>query len=257
MRDGRLSERRLWVAAGGSGERLLVLLHGLGANATVWTRVIELIEAGGGVRWIAPDLRGHGRSAQEGPYGYAAHAADIAHLVGDEDPALVTVVGHSFGGVIGATLATGWFGVLPRAVAAIGVKLEWTAEEVAKAQEMAKRPARPLPARAEAIERSLKMAGLHGLMDPASELAGVGIREEGDGFKVALDPRVFGAVGPSLAQIFGLAQCSLRLAAGANDPMVSLEAMRRIDPQAVQFAGAGHNAHWESPAEVLRFALGV
>lgn len=255
MQDGQLNERGLWAAAGGSGDRLLVLLHGLGANATVWTPVIELIGAQGGVRWIAPDFRGHGRSVQEGPYGYAAHAADIAHLLRDEDPARVTVVGHSFGGVVGATLATGWFGMLPRAVAAIGVKLEWTPEEVAKAQELAKRPARALPSRAEAIERSLKMAGLHGLLDPASESAGVGIKAEGAGFKVALDPRVFGAVGPSLAQIFALAQCPVRLAAGANDPMVGLEAMRRIDPQAVQFAGAGHNAHWEAPAEALRFAL--
>ena len=257
MRDGRLNERGLWVASGGSGDRLLVLLHGLGANATVWARIVGLIETQGGMRWIAPDFRGHGRSLQQRPYGYAAHAADIAHLIRDEDPGSVTVLGHSFGGVIAGVLATGWFGVLPRAVAAVGVKLEWTAEETAKAQEMAKRPARALPSRAEAIERYLKMAGLHGLLDPSSELAGVGVRQEGDGYQVALDPRVFGAVGPSLAQIFALAQCPVRLAAGANDPMVSLDAMRRIDPRAVQLAGVGHNAHWEAPVEVLRFALGT
>lgn len=257
MQDGGLNERGLWVSAGGSGDRVLVLLHGLGANATAWARFVEQVEAHGGMRWIAPDFRGHGRSVQQGPYGYAAHAADIAHLIRDEHPSHVTVVGHSFGGVIGATLATGWFGVLPRAVAAVGVKLEWTADEIAKAQDLAKRPARTLPSRAEAIERYLKVAGLYGLLDPASDLAGVGIKSEGGGYKVALDPRVFGAVGPSLAQIFALAECPVRLAAGARDPMVSLDAMCTVDLQAKQFAGIGHNAHWEAPAEVLHFALGA
>lgn len=257
MREGRLNERGVWVSAGGDGATLLVLLHGLGANATAWARLVARIEARGDLRWIAPDFRGHGRSRWEGPYGYAAHAADVAHLLRDEEPAQVTILGHSFGGVIGATLATGWFGMLPRAVAAVGVKLAWTDEEVAKARDMAQRPARVLPTRQEAIERSLKMAGLHGLLDPASEPAGVGIRPDGEGYKVAPDPRVFGAVGPSLAAILALAQCPVRLAAGSADPMVTLDVMRAFDPDAVQFPGIGHNAQWEAPEEVLRFATSL
>jgi hypothetical protein len=32
--------------------------------------------------------------------------------------------------------------------------------------------------------------------------------------------------------------------------MVGLDAMRRIDPDAVVLDGAGHNAHWETPEAV-------
>jgi pimeloyl-ACP methyl ester carboxylesterase len=32
--------------------------------------------------------------------------------------------------------------------------------------------------------------------------------------------------------------------------MVGLDAMRRVDPEAVLIEGAGHNAHWEAPEEV-------
>ncbi len=39
----------------------------------------------------------------------------------------------------------------------------------------------------------------------------------------------------------------LRLAAGERDPMVTLEQMRRFDPQAAIIAGAGHNPHVEAP----------
>jgi hypothetical protein len=35
MDRDHVTERGLWAARGGSGERLLVLLHGMGANADV------------------------------------------------------------------------------------------------------------------------------------------------------------------------------------------------------------------------------
>src|ERR1700728_2741020 len=100
MEYGRATKRGLSVAGGGSGERFLVLLHGLGANASVWSRMIPLIEAWGQIRWIAPDLRGHGRSVQEPPYGFGMHAADVADLIASERSDEVTLVGHSFGGVV-------------------------------------------------------------------------------------------------------------------------------------------------------------
>jgi pimeloyl-ACP methyl ester carboxylesterase len=34
--------------------------------------------------------------------------------------------------------------------------------------------------------------------------------------------------------------------------MVGIDAMRRVDPDAVLVDGAGHNAHWEDPEQVLR-----
>ena len=67
-----------------------------------------------------------------------------------------------------------------------------------------------------------------------------------------MDPRVYGAVGPSVPDLLRLAP-NLRLAAGENDPMVKLADMRAIDPDARVIAGAGHNVHWEAPAAVWDF----
>ena len=45
------------------------------------------------------------------PYGFAVHAADMAALATELGASRVTVLGHSFGGVVGAVLGGGWFGV--------------------------------------------------------------------------------------------------------------------------------------------------
>lgn len=248
-----MSERGLLVLSGGSGEKLIVMLHGLGANGAVWRRMIALAPRRWPGRWMAPDFRGHGRSRMQGPWGYAAHAADVAALIEGEEPENVTLLGHSFGGPVATLVATGWFGPRVREVIAIGVKTDWTGDEVAKARELALRPARSFATRAEAVERYLKVSGLFGLVDPASDEALAGITGGDDDYRVALDPRAYGAVGPSIEQLLRLAAVPLRLAAGATDPMVSLAQMRRIDPAAAAFDGVGHNAHWQAPERVWDF----
>ena len=48
--------------SGGSGDELLLLLHGLGATGAVWDRLLPLVEASWPGAWAVPDLRVHGRS---------------------------------------------------------------------------------------------------------------------------------------------------------------------------------------------------
>jgi len=74
-------------------------------------------------------LRGHGRSSHAAPYGYGRHAADVAALLDTDDD--IVVLAHSMGGPVGLALATQWFGVRVRAVAAFAVKPDFNAEEVA------------------------------------------------------------------------------------------------------------------------------
>lgn len=238
----------LAYAGGGSGDHLLLLLHGLGATSAVWSRVTPLL---GDRRWAAPDLRGHGASLAEPPYGFGTHAADVAGLAVELGAARVTVLGHSFGGVVGAVLGTGWFGVEVSAVVGVGVKIAWTPDEEARARVVAARPSPVLGSREEAVVRHLRTAGLHGLVSPDDPVAEAGVRRVDGGWTVALDPRAFSAVGPSVAGILSGTAAPLRLAAGAADPMVDLPTMRDVDPHAVVLAGAGHNAHWEAPAAVL------
>ena len=242
------SRAGLAYAEGGSGDDLLVLLHGLGATSAVWSRLTPLLA---GRRWVAPDLRGHGASVAEPPYGYGTQAADVAGLAVELAAERVTVLGHSFGGVVGAVLGSGWFGVEVTAVVGVGVKIVWTPDEEARAHVMAARPSPLFGSREEATVRHLELAGLHGLVDPADPVTAAGVRRVGDGWSVALDPRVFSAVGPSVPGILTGSVAPLRLAAGAADPMVDLAAMRDVDPRAVEIDGAGHNAHWERPEAVL------
>ncbi|PWW22527.1 pimeloyl-ACP methyl ester carboxylesterase [Geodermatophilus normandii] len=235
---------------GGSGADLLLLLHGLGATGAVWDRLLPLVERDWHGSWAVPDLRGHGRSVAEPPYGYAVHAADVASVAVACDATRVTVLGHSFGGVVGAVLAGGWYGLDVARVVAAGVKIDWTDEEVARARSLAGRPPQVFPTAAEAAERHLRLAGLAGLVAAGDPVALAGVRETSGGFSPALDPRAFGAVGPPVEEVLSRAQAPLRLAAGSADPMVGLRAMRRVDPGAVLLEGAGHNAHWEDPAAV-------
>jgi pimeloyl-ACP methyl ester carboxylesterase len=245
MRDG------LRTARGGTGQDLLVLLHGLGANASVWNAMMPFVERSWPGRWIAPDFRGHGRSPFVGPYGFGTHAADVASLIADETHG-VFVVGHSCGGAVGAMLATGWFGPRIAKLFAFGVKLKWSPEEIAKSRELAGKPARVFPSRAEAIERYLKTAGLFGIVSPDSDDAAIGVTEVPGGYQVRMDPRVFGAVGPSIPAIFSQVTVPFRLAAGANDPMVTGGEMTQIDRSARVFVGAGHNVHCEQPEKLWR-----
>ena len=235
---------------GGTGDPLLLLLHGLGATAAVWRRLLPLVAESWPGRWAAPDLRGHGLSRSEAPYGYAVHAADVAGLAAELDATRVTVLGHSFGGVVGAVLGGGWYGVDVDRVVGVGVKIDWTDDEVGRARAMSARPPQVFATAAEAADRHVKLAGLHGLVDQADPVAQAGVRRVHGGWVAALDPRAFGAVGPPVERVLSHCAAPLRLAAGSGDPMVGLDAMRRIDPDAVFLDGVGHNAHWEAPEAV-------
>ena len=178
----------MFVESGGSGAPTLLLLHGLGANAAVWRKLLPLVETHWPGRWIAPDLLGHGRSPVSPIYSYGAHAAALAEAMGQGER--VAILGHSFGGVIGLMLATGWFGVDVRHVLALGVKLSWSPNDLARMANLSEAPVRWFEERAAAAERYLRVAGLSGLAAPESEMASAGIVEESGRFRLAADPRI-------------------------------------------------------------------
>jgi pimeloyl-ACP methyl ester carboxylesterase len=233
----------LWVEAGGSGGPVLLLLHGQGATATVWEGLRPLLAARWPGRWLAPDLRGHGRSEHRAPYGFGTHAADLAGLVAPGEE--VVVLGHSMGGAVAMALGSGWFGLSVRQVIAVGVKLVWSEAEITKAQEVARAPVRWFATREEAVERYLRVSGLNGLVDPAA--AASGIAEEGGRFRLAADPAIAAVAGAPIDRVIAAMAAPLRLAVGERDPMVTPEQMRRFDPNAAVLPGLGHNPHVEAP----------
>ncbi|MBT2484986.1 MULTISPECIES: alpha/beta fold hydrolase [unclassified Microbacterium] len=98
---------KLHVTSLGDGPRTVVLIHGLGANADLWSDLAERLVADGTRTVVMPDLRGHGRSRHTPSYRMADFVDDLAESL----PAgPFAAVGHSLGG-----------GVLVRAAAKLAV----------------------------------------------------------------------------------------------------------------------------------------
>ncbi|MFB8278698.1 alpha/beta fold hydrolase [Nocardia colli] len=81
----------------------VLVLHGVTGHGKRW----EDLAANHlpGVRVIAPDLRGHGRSSTLPPWTFEAVVDDLIELLTAETTEPVTVVGHSFGGACALYLA--------------------------------------------------------------------------------------------------------------------------------------------------------
>jgi pimeloyl-ACP methyl ester carboxylesterase len=244
-----LASSPLYARRIGSGGPLVVLIHGLDANGDVWDPLIAEAGASWPGRFLVPDLRGHGRSFHRAPYGYASYAADIADLCEQDEE--IIVVGHSLGGVVAVALATGWFGVPVRHALAIGVKVRWSEDEIARTRALAKRPPRRFGSRDEAIDWYLKVSGLAGLVAADSTMAAGGIRADGNEYQLASDQRIYAATGPDVGDFVGVAKAPISWAAGTKDPMVTTADLTAFTTQPELIEG-GHNVHVEQPAQVWR-----
>lgn len=162
------------------------------------------------------------------------------------------VVGHSLGGVVGLTLASGWFGVDVQGVVALGVKVAWTDDELARAQALAARPPTTFASREEAAGRFVRVAGLEGLLDADHPAVARGIAAEAGGWRLTADPATIGVGAPDMRGLLAAARAPAVLARGEHDALQTTEQLRELDSAAVELAGLGHNAQVEDPAAVWR-----
>lgn len=82
---------------GDAGSPVVLLVHATGFHGRCWDAVAR--DLGDGVRALAPDFRGHGRSTQRGPYDdLGEFSADLAAFVEALDLEGIVAVGHSMGG---------------------------------------------------------------------------------------------------------------------------------------------------------------
>lgn len=242
----------MYIEQGGKGADLLVMLHGLGATAAVWSPMCAQAGERWCGRWLAMDLPGHGESDAQDTYAVGQYAASVARAVLPHvDPAgRLVVLGHSLGGVIALALATGWFGVVPHRVLGAGIKVAWTDDELRGMETLAARPAKTFATQEEAWDRYLKVSGLIGLADAGSPATRRGVRRDADGWRLAMDPRAHGVGKPPTAELFKLARCPVHLGRAANDALVTMDQLRAIDPNASDLGAYGHNVMVEAPARV-------
>lgn len=102
--DGGTLHAGVWDPVGAPAEApTVVAIHGITSTHRAW----DLLPASlPGVRVVAPDLRGRGRSnGLGGPFGMARHADDVAALLRAVGGAPAVVVGHSMGGFVSVVLA--------------------------------------------------------------------------------------------------------------------------------------------------------
>lgn len=95
------------VAEGATPLAVVLAVHGVTASHLSWQLVADELTTAPGVRVIAPDLRGRGRSADlPGPWGMQTHAEDLSAVLDAFDVAYAVVLGHSMGGFVSVVFAS-------------------------------------------------------------------------------------------------------------------------------------------------------
>jgi pimeloyl-ACP methyl ester carboxylesterase len=86
----------------------LLLIHGITSSSLSWIRVAPRLAAEANARVIAVDLKGHGDSDRpESGYRLTDQAHEVVGLVRALGLHSIRLMGHSWGGAIGAILASG------------------------------------------------------------------------------------------------------------------------------------------------------
>lgn len=81
----------------GSGDEVLLLIHGMAGSSDAWRELIPRL--GKNYRVVAPDLLGHGQSTKpRGDYSLGAFAVWLRDFLDELGIARATIVGHSLGG---------------------------------------------------------------------------------------------------------------------------------------------------------------
>jgi lipase len=87
-------------------DAVVLAVHGVTSSLEVWRSVARELSTGTALALLAPDLRGRGRSSTlPGPYGIAAHLADMIDVLDDAGAEQAVLVGHSLGAFVAAGLA--------------------------------------------------------------------------------------------------------------------------------------------------------
>ena len=89
-------------------DAVMLAIHGVASSHVIWRAVARELTRDGRVCVLAPDLRGRGRSVDlPGPYGMAAHVADLVAVLDDAGTERAVIVGHSLGAYVAAGFGAG------------------------------------------------------------------------------------------------------------------------------------------------------
>lgn len=221
----------------------LLLIHGLGATPGVWHDLRSIVDWPG--RVIAPDLPGHGASEWTADYTIGAMAAGVSSWCEPGEP--VVIMGHSLGGAVGLCLASGFFRPRVESVIGIGIKVEWSEEDVAGIAKAAAKGIRWFDSEAEAVDRFMLQSGLAGLVDTDHPAVEGAVAEVDGRWRVAQDPATFAQTALHTRSLLDAASCPVVLGAGELDPMVTETQLSAYVHEPRIAGGRGHNVPVEDP----------
>ncbi|MEU6198561.1 alpha/beta hydrolase [Streptomyces sp. NPDC047061] len=254
LTDRSVSENGVRLRFGGTADGpVLLMLHGALVNGDVWYGLESILGERWPGSWLVPDLPGHGRSTRLSHYSYGRMAAHVAQAVAEHvTPGTpVHVLGHSLGGAVALTLASGWFGIDVSTVCAIGVRPAWSDSEKAMLAAVAAAPARVFASRDEAVCQVLRVAAMDDVVDPGSALCDSLVIGDGDQWEMVADSASLAVGAPDLPGL--LAACRAQetvLATGEHDPLSQPRDLVSLRSEATVLAGAGHNPHLQNPEYV-------
>lgn len=261
---------RLHYADWGNGSAPpLILLHGGRDHCRNWDWVARSLQPHFHV--MAPDLRGHGDSewAKGSSYSLADHVYDLARMIADCAASPVTIVSHSFGGMISLAYAGTYPDRVSRLAVLDGAFLPDTPSAsidvqmtgwIAQLDKVSKSKARPYRTLEEAAER-MTAHNRRLTSEQALHLARHAVRQNPDGsFSWKYDPyqrarAPYRLSADDYIALWSRISCPTLLLCGADsfmpDPAKAGILGHFRHAQQTIIAGAGHWIHHDKLDDVL------
>ena len=237
-------------------ERLLVLLHGGGANVHWWDHLAPaLCER---FRVVALDFRGHGDSDWPDSIEPGAFARDLRALLEHLGGRDVVLMGHSMGGHVALDHAALAGGV--RALVAIEI-VRGVPSRSRRTMRLALAARRTYRTREDALARYRFLPPAPNASEALrASIAAHSVREEPDGrWGFKFDPRWF-TLPPSTPPPLAGVRCPTLIVRGAESPLLSAAgadafASEIASARVAVVEAAGHNVHVEQPQAFLAAVL--
>lgn len=247
--------RRLHYLEWGDAEAPpLLLLHGGTAHAHWWTYFVAAL--GAGFRVLALDLLGHGDSewSADPVYSIEEHAADVGAFIATMGFASLTLVGHSFGGLVSIEYAAASPERLARLVL-VDTRTRLTPSGVRFMRALRAAPRRRYATQAEAVENFRLLpdgnAAAEGVL---KHVAAHAFRQDADGHWVLkFDRRALGRpTARDLVSRLARIPCPILFVRGAFSDVVSAEDVRNVTAavprmRVVEIADAHHHVMLDRP----------
>lgn len=250
---------RLHVQRSGSGEPIIVLLHGGGDGAFVWDSLASTLASRFTI--VAPDFRGHGESAWDpsGDYSIDAFVEDAASVIEQSGEQDFILIGHSMGAHVALRLGARYRARI-LAMVLVDFSAEINPEGAREASSLIGQGAHTYPS-VESYVKWLRETRPLARADLLTSLARRALRAERGEFRPKLDPRVGHFLGGIRAnearllwQLIQHQTCPTLLIRGDASAVVSRASAEKMvsalpNGEIATIRCAGHAVMMDNPAE--------